>query len=280
MRKLYFICCLTFFCAGSSFCQLPNNSFETWNAGLPDGWFAALIPGYNILEQSTDAHSGSYCAKLNVVDISGNPYGSSLYTGDVNGLTTPISYVPGSVDFWYKLTTLGGDQLSAVVFVYGGGNMIGLGSIQLNSAAAYTQASLPVLNLTGATSADSINVTFIINNPAGATHIGTTAQVDDVTLTVSSGINPIKNSASAALEINPCIINDVLNLKYESNIQGSITVSIYSTNGKMTKSFNTEVTKGVNRIAFNLNDIASGSYICNLKSEHQNIAKSFIVNRH
>ncbi len=279
MKKIYLIISAILICFRFSYGQLPNNSFETWNAGLPDGWFAALIPGYNILEQSNDAHSGSYCAKLNVVDISGNPYGSSLYTGDVNGLTTPINYVPGSVDFWYKMTTLGGDQLSAVVFVYGGGNMIGLGSIQLNSAAAYTQASLPVLNLTGATSADSINVTFIINNPAGATHIGTTAQVDDVTLTVTSGINSANNTSSAALVINPNIINDVLNLNYESKIQGSITVSIYSTNGKMVKSFNTEVTKGVNRIACDLNDIANGSYICNLKSERKNIAKSFIVNR-
>lgn len=55
--------------------QPLNNSFEEWANGDPVSWLTTDIPGYaDCVTQSSDAQSGSSSARLEVINLSGNPY--------------------------------------------------------------------------------------------------------------------------------------------------------------------------------------------------------------
>lgn len=258
-----------------SFAQLPNPSFETWNQGLPDGWFSALIPGYPVMVQSTDAHAGAYSVQLNVVNINGNPYGSSLNTGSSNGLTTPISYVPSAIDFWYKFNSIGGDQLSVTTLVYSAGNLVALGSIQLNTSSVYTPGSFNTINLSGASTADSIQISFFINNPAGATHVGSSANIDDVIAALPAGI--IINNLKDDFKIGPVPAKDNLFITTNNTIKTNLTGILYDSNGKMLKTI--IIGGNTPNYHIDLSDIPNGNYILQLLYKDKSITKIFSIKK-
>ncbi|HQV00228.1 MAG: T9SS type A sorting domain-containing protein [Bacteroidia bacterium] len=278
MKKNLLILFTALFSSTNAFAQLPNNSFETWTAGLPNGWYSSLIPGYVLLEQSSDAHTGNYSAKLNVANLGGNPIPTSLLTGNGNSFAVPISYIPASVGFWYKASLNTGDQLVAAAYVYGGGgSIIGVGSVSLNSAGAYTQALLPITNIGGITTADSIALTFLITNPLGSTTIGSNANIDDVELLITPGINDVKSSYS--LDINPNIVTDKLNITYTALTAGTSSIAIYNTAGILILEKNMQVNSGVNQLTLSLNDLASGTFVCTVKTKNLVTAKYFVLSR-
>lgn len=109
--------------------QLPNASFETWNGTgnneKPDNWnqlnaslpssVAIFVP--KTCHKETGAHSGTYCVKLETVNVTiQGPTNGVLTTGDLitsppygveGGL--PFPYRPDSLIGWYKSTPVNGD---------------------------------------------------------------------------------------------------------------------------------------------------------------------------
>lgn len=275
MKKLIATTFLSLTTCFLSLAQLSNTSFEAWNQNLPDGWFSALIPGYPVMVQSTDANAGAYCVQLNVVDINGNPYGSSISTGNANSFYVPISYVPPSINFWYKLNSVGGDQLSVLSFVYSGGNMVALGSTQMNGVANYTQVSLNLINLTGAIIADSIQVSFLINNPGGATHVGSSANIDDVVATFPTGI--LTNNLTDDFKIGPVPAKDKLHINMNKVINTNLTGIVYDMNGSVIKTI--IISSNTTNYSFDINEIPNGNYVLRLLSDGKSCSKVFSIEK-
>lgn len=275
MKKTYTLILMICMLSSRLLAQIPNGSFETWSQNVPNSWFAALIPGYPVLVQSTDAHTGAYSVQLNVVDIGGNPYGSSLSTGSANSLYVPISYVPGAIEFWYKLTTSGGDQLSTVALVYSGGNIVALGSTSLNTASTYTQATYSITNLTGATTADSIQISFIVNNPAGGTHVGTSAIIDDVGAPLASGIS--NSQLAETFKIGPNPVKNVLGIKAEKALTGNVTATIYDISGRVMKTF--VLTNNKLWYQVDVAELTNGTYVLHFISDGKSFSKLISVDK-
>ena len=57
---------------GEAASELTNGNFETWANGLPTGWKSACTASSATLEQSTDAHGGSYSVLVKGGGTSGN----------------------------------------------------------------------------------------------------------------------------------------------------------------------------------------------------------------
>lgn len=109
--------------------QLPNASFETWagtgNNEKPDDWnqlnaslpssVAIFVP--KTCHKTTPGHTGTYCAKLETVNVSiQGPTNGILTTGNIitsppygvdGGITYP--YRPDSLVGWYKSTPASSD---------------------------------------------------------------------------------------------------------------------------------------------------------------------------
>lgn len=275
MKKLIATTFLSLTTCFLSLAQLSNASFEIWNQNLPDGWFSALIPGYPVMVQSTDAHAGAYCVQLNVVSINGNPYGSSLSTGSINGLTTPITYVPQSINFWYKFNSVGGDQLSVATFVYSAGNLVAIGSTQINTASVYTLGSFNTINLSGSSSADSIQISFFINNPAGATHVGSSANIDDVVATFPTGI--LTNNLTDDIKIGPVPAKDQLHINMNKVINTNLTGIVYDMNGSVIKTI--IISSNTTNYSFDVNEIPNGNYVLRLLSDRKSCSKVFSIEK-
>ena len=193
--------------------NIPNASFEAWTlyAGSGsfkdyeepnDGWSSgngAIHVAANadpVLEKTTDAHSGSFAAKLITRRIFGQVASGSMYTGSFFlNLADPKSSAKQGIPFaarparflgWYKYTPVDGDSavLRATFSRWSGTERQQIGEAKLtiySGVAAWTQLNLSVVWTTEETP-DTVAVVFA--SSAGGEFfrggIGSTLWVDDV----------------------------------------------------------------------------------------------------
>jgi hypothetical protein len=81
---------------GEAVTSLTNGDFETWAGGLPTGWKSASTASSATLEQSTDAHGGSYACIVKGDEGSNKRLGSQEITLAAGTYT---------FSFWVKATT-------------------------------------------------------------------------------------------------------------------------------------------------------------------------------
>ncbi|MEO8149114.1 MAG: T9SS type A sorting domain-containing protein [Bacteroidia bacterium] len=259
--------------------QILNGGFENWNAGLPVDWWGVVIPPYNLLTQTNDAHSGSFAVKLQVEDLSGTAIASPLATGDGATTTHSLTYVPGSVSFWYKLNPVGGDYLSLTALVYSGGTGTGVAIQQIPAATNYTLYTAPIMyGGTVPPTADSIAIIFTIANATGSPTIGTEAKIDDISTSISSGLqsqNLLKNKWT----INPNPADQTATVNFESVVNGNVIFSITNATGKMVyQNKNVKIMAGNNLFPLNTEKFKPGMYFCTIESEGKTASKSFFIN--
>ncbi len=244
--------------------QILNGSFENWTAGLPDNWWAAIIPPFNVFSQTTTAHSGTYAVNLHIDDLGGGqPFGTPLSTGNGMGVSThPLSFVPLSVSFWYQLTSVGGDELTLSLLVYSGGTGSGVAIPVVPAAANYTHVNANIMYGVIPSTADSIALIFIITNVSGTPHIGSDANIDDVSISATLGIN--NPSAGSNFQITPNPANQFINVELPSTSNQPSEIFITDLAGRLVYS-QTVSTAGQN---FNISTtgLKQGIYYCTIKS--------------
>ncbi len=124
----------------AAFSQIPNSGFEQWAAGNPVGWATPNSPGFFVpITQSTDAHSGTYAVKGQVVNFVGLAISPSLVSGDSLGGFS-FNQRPAALQGYYKYSPVGGDLFFATAIFYSQGMGIAFGEILIsNTATGYTQ---------------------------------------------------------------------------------------------------------------------------------------------
>jgi len=76
--------------------QIPNADFENWANGDPVGWITLDILG-DAVTQSSDSHSGSSAAKMQIINFFGSSIPPILFSGY---FTLPEK--PGSLTGYFK----------------------------------------------------------------------------------------------------------------------------------------------------------------------------------
>ena len=194
---------------------LANLNLETWatrnGVEAPTNWLTtdddfAFYGGkpagtYNFgtVTKTTDAHGGTYAAKLTTTNVTvagmtGNAPGE-LILGAKTGLYSylglplgggPVTLRPTQMQFYYKLNGLAADSAVAIVslsYTTGGKpTIIGLGYQFLTPATAYTSVTFPInYDPNSSVTPDSVHIIFS-SGFARRTAVGTALFVDDVTL--------------------------------------------------------------------------------------------------
>jgi len=254
--------------------QILNGGFENWTAGLPDNWWGVLFPPYDLLTQSTSAHSGSYAVRLHIDDLGGGqPFGTPLSTGNGVVTTHPLTFVPHSVSFWYKLNSIGGDELTITALVYSGGTGSGVAVVAFPAAASYTYISTTIQYGVVPANADSIAIIVLITHPSGTTHIGSEAFIDDIGISTSTGINNL--SAVNNFQILPNPANKFISIELPSIVNKTSEILITDATGRLVHSqtvYNAEKEAMIETTSFR-----TGIYFCTVKSGELESRKTVVI---
>ncbi|MCI1751376.1 MAG: hypothetical protein LKM36_00500 [Flavobacteriales bacterium] len=162
--------------AGASQAQLFQSGFETWNAGVPEGWGGSktsTTPTFTYTETTTDPHGGTSAASIHVADASHQRLS-----------TQPLTVVSGNqytVSFWVRgsgsiRAGLFDNRLTASGYAYAG-------YVEAGSSWALVTQNILADN-------DYALAEFLISTKGTATTPADVV-VDDVTITENGAAVPI-----------------------------------------------------------------------------------------
>lgn len=266
---LTFMLLITFY----SFLQAQplNSSFENWTNGDPDNWLTTDVVGFaECVTQSGDAQNGSSSARLEVINLSGNPYAPVLTSTDMNGQGHPVSQRYATFSGYYKFAPTGSDQLYISVGMSKDDNtVVGVGAelIQTNTG-SWTQFNIPIYyNLPDVPT--ETHITFGIANSAGLTTIGSVAYIDNLSF---SGIANVEQISVLPKDFNlnqnyPNPFNPSTKIEYSIPEAAFVQLKVYDILGnEVAELVYEEQSAGTYRADFTSDNLASGFYVAQLRT--------------
>ena len=256
--------------------QIPNAGFESWTSGSPDNWDAVSnfnIPGILVtiyITQVTDAHSGNYALRGDVINSSG-AYAPVLWAGQTQtGNGVPYSGQAALTGYYKFVPAALGDKFEISVITFknawlGGG--IGYGSIDITAGAtAYTKFSVPITNVFAGTP-DSCFISFTIGSSSKLA-VGSYFIIDDLSFGAATGVNELSstNPAMFALSQNyPNPFNPSTKISYQLPTEGLVRLEVYDIMGRtLSLLVNEEKPAGQFTATFDGSKFTSGIYFYRL----------------
>lgn len=263
---------LTFFW-GSANAQIPNPGFETWTGtplnDVPTGWITGNIPGIATpITKSTDAHSGSFAVKGEVVGAAGfgtwPPYLWALF---------PYTQRPGALTGYYKFTSASKDSLVMFVELFKSSLMVPIASGEFGTTTnvtPYTKFSIPLDYLNPDTPDSVWFWTIVENGLDDSLHVGTVFFMDDLAFegtATAVGDQPIKPASFALQQNYPNPFNPETSIRYELPEAAFVRLSVYNPLGQeVAMLVNEQEPPGSYQVKFNATALPSGVYFYRLQA--------------
>ncbi|MHA2101399.1 MAG: Ig-like domain-containing protein, partial [Candidatus Kariarchaeaceae archaeon] len=158
---------------------IPNPGFENWSSNTPDGWFTIPYSIANPVVPHSSAHSGSFSAKLEVVDVLGEKFYPALSAGS-DGLGFSVSQKYDTLYGYYRFDPQSGDKFEISIFMWEGGSQgiqVGTGYFSSsNTAFNWTRLSVPI-TYEGIGTPDLCLMIIRMNDQQ---HVGSVLFIDDL----------------------------------------------------------------------------------------------------
>jgi len=235
---------------------VPDSSFEVWSGGSPMGW----TNDPSLVFQSSDAHSGSSAAGGKVI-VAG--HGAPFLQTSI-----PIGYRPGMLEGYYKLTSVGNDEIMIFASATLGDSPCGEGIfVDSSSTSEYKHFSVPFFYSDG-NIPDSASILIEIENPKTTLHLGTTFVVDDISLTGTAfdpfvSVNPASvPSKFGSVQNYPNPFSQLTTISFISE-SGYTEVSVVNLLGEeVVRVFSGELSPGEHSVIWNAGGNVPGMYEC------------------
>ena len=271
---------VTILISSFSFAQeIPNNSFENWNAGDPVDWWTNDIVGFDAVTQTSDAWEGSSAAKMTVLDGGGFAVIPFLTVGDM-GSGTPVSQRYGSFKGYYKLNPLGDENFNVQVFMWTSTNLVGAGLAQFPAAGSWTEFNVPIEYSSGETPGIAMLSMFVVNSNGIATP-GTWAIVDYVTFGTPTDVEKINGlPEDYSIKQNyPNPFNPSTNIEYAIPSESFVELKVYDILGNEVATLvNEQQQAGVYRADFTASNLPSGMYFARISAnEFTQVVKMILL---
>jgi len=188
---LLVFCALIFMQVGNA--QIPNQGFENWTGTEPDGWVTSNVSLVSVfpVTQTTDAHSGSYALRGDVIPFpfTATPYSPIIQTGPgARGFAVSVRHA--MVTGYYKFFPTGGDRLGLNFGMKSGGNFIAIGAQAITAVtSSWTQFAV-TFNYSSPAIPDTCILQISIVGPITGNdyHIGSYFLVDDLAFVGTDGV--------------------------------------------------------------------------------------------
>ena len=284
MKSRTLLSLLSFSVTVAASTQVPNGGFETWANGVPEGFAANnLPPNFLPITQSTDAHSGSYAVKGEVLAnplFPGQNAAPTLMSVGITGLG------PASLTGWYKFTPANSATylLISLNAVDQNNQMTGYGFQQIfNGASSYTQFTIPVdYSLGSGQPTVSYTISALTGDGTPSPLLGTTFHLDD--LSVSGSGNAIGEHAAVHFSAgtfrpNPAITVSTLDL--HMNKAGKLHGDIVDVQGRVVGSIaERTLAQGDHKIDLPIDGRwENGSYLVRLVVDGSPFARPLVIER-
>jgi hypothetical protein len=260
MRLLYTALLLALISYSFIFSQIPNAGFENWANSDPVGWSTYDILG-DAVTQTSDSHSGSSAAKMQIIDF----FGSSLPAFLISGQFA-VSERFGSLTGYFKFTPIDANQLfSVVIFMSKGANFIGAGVFEtFQPTSSYTQFVVPIQYSSGETP-DSAYIQIAVSDSSGAGTggIDAFAVIDDLSLGGPTGVNDNQlNINSFNLQQNyPNPFNPSTTIYFSIPTEEFVNLKVFNALGQEVANLvNEEKPAGSYSVPFDASTLTSGIY--------------------
>jgi len=266
LAKVLFV---TILISSFSFAQeIPNNSFENWNAGDPVDWWTNDF-AFDAVTQTSDAWEGSSAAKMTILD-GGGGFGliPLLSVGDIGDPGTPVSQRYGSFKGYYKLNPLSDEIFEVLVLMLTSTILVGEGTSQFPAASNWTEFNVPIQYLSSETP-DMAMLSMIVANSNGEATPGTWAIVDYVTFGTPTDVEKINGlPEDYSIKQNyPNPFNPSTNIEYSIPSESFVELRVYDVLGNEVATLvNEQQQAGVYRTDFIANNLPSGMYFARISA--------------
>lgn len=246
---------------------LPNGSFESWymhplfDVEEPEEWVTSNIAGASVgleanVTKTNDAHDGNHAIRLEtILDADNEAFiGAAILNAEISGKPTKCSG-------YYKGNFVNGDEPGIGVIVKSGVFPVG-GADYLftESQGSYTYFEF-TLEYFLEMPPDSVLVT-IFSDFEDEGNQGTVLLLDDLSLTISSGIEPLFEEVAIRLSPNPA--RDQMQVSVPMDA-GMTNFTIISAEGQYLANYNLQ---GEQTIYFNL---PTGLYYYELRNQQNQV---------
>ncbi|HVO75153.1 MAG TPA: T9SS type A sorting domain-containing protein [Ignavibacteriaceae bacterium] len=251
--------------------EITNAGFENWTQGSngydPDGWFT-LDFLWDATQRSTDAHSGTYAAKMMTIDFSGSIETPIMYS------YTPATQTYGSLNGYYKFApSRVSDVFSISVIMYKGSSLFGIvGGNQENwktntAVSSFTQFTVPIEYFSSETP-DSAWIIFSLDDTAETMAAGAYVIIDDLSWGSVVGVNNNALNIPAKFDMQqnyPNPFNPSTRIDYTLPEASFVQLKVYDIVGNEVATLVNEYQPaGRFRAEFNAANLSSGIYIAKL----------------
>jgi hypothetical protein len=263
--------------------QIPNSGFESWtNETTPENWSTNnFLTAWTPVVRSNNSKSGSYAAKLEIVNYNGIPIIPTLT------ITFPVDQAYGALNGYYQLHQINNTEfLGIVTYYWANGTVVGGNVVELDVA---TQTYLPFsIELDAAdTTPDSVWIQMIVVSDSDDPGYGAYALVDDLSFGMTTDIEQNTEIPSDyALNQNyPNPFNPTTTISYSipsvqtsSNLQQNVNLTIYDLLGREVKNLvNESKQPGNYEVTFDASSITSGIYYYTLTSSNFTQTKKMLL---
>ena len=257
--------------------QILNAGFEDWVNGDPVGWGTIDILG-DAVSQTSDCHSGSSAAKIQIIDFMGTPIPPVLVSGQI-----AVNERFGSLNGYFKFAPQGNNiVLGVAVLMSKASNFIGGGVVEISQVTStFTQFIVPI-DYSTLEVPDSAYIQFSVADTSseGTGGIGSYAIIDDLSFGGPTDVNDnqvIVNTYELGQNY-PNPFNPSTQISFSLPEATFITLKVFNSLGEeVTTLVNGFENAGLKTVTFNASDLPSGIYYYRIQTDNYVETKKMIL---
>jgi hypothetical protein len=245
--------------------QIPNAGFENWANSDPVGWYTFDFFG-DAVTQTSESHSGSSAAKMEIIDFSGSPFPPFLYSGQFG-----VSEQFGSLTGYFKFVPQNANEYFTVsILMSKNSSYVGGGAWETYQATStFTQFVVPI-EYFGSEIPDSAYIQIaVFDTTDGNGGIGSYAIIDDLSLGGSTGVSDDQVTINSfKLDQNyPNPFNPSTSIQFQIPKSSFVNLKVYDILGnEVAILVNEEKPAGNYEVSFIASQLSSGIYLYKIQA--------------
>jgi hypothetical protein len=259
--------------------QIPNASFENWSNLIPDGWIANVSPPLLLpVSSTTDAHTGNYAIKGEIVDDLGVAFGPYI-TPVSSGLGFPVTNNDTAVYGFSKASLIGSNLGLVEVSVYDSlFHLVGSGITFITNDSDYSEFYIPVIFSPGTIAYQmSIIIQMTDTDSTSSFNVGSYFIIDDLSFEHTSTVN-IQSPRKDVYSVSQNPADDYITIHSSDAASKNQFVTICDVAGRKILSKNLVMTDD-NNFVLNISSLTNGIYILAVTDGRNRHSEKIIVRR-